>query len=141
MHGTIMFRPSKWRFRGRRSLLKRRNIVSMRLQLSLVICFAMAVLPIQSFAATKENVDESRVPPYTLPDPLIAADGTRIKTADEWTSKRRPELLRVFETEVYGRAPKEKPELKFHVDSEDTSALGGKAVRKEVTIKISTPRG
>src|SRR6188472_2483585 len=93
--------------------------------------FLMAVLPSQSFAATKENVDESRVPPYVLPNPLIAADGSRIKTADEWTSKRRPELLRLFEAEVYGRAPKEKPELKFQIDSEDDSALGGKAVRKE----------
>ena len=90
---------------------------------------------------TKENVDESRVPPYVLPDPLVAADGSRITTADEWTSKRRPEILRLFETEVYGRAPEQKPELQFQVDSEDRSALGGKAVRKEVTIHVSTPRG
>jgi len=32
----------------------------------------MAIMPMQSFAATKENVDESKVPPYVLPDPLIA---------------------------------------------------------------------
>jgi hypothetical protein len=101
----------------------------------------MAIFPGRSFAVTKENVDERRVPPYVLPDPLVAADGTRITTADEWTSKRRPEILRLFETEVYGRAPKQKPELQFHVDSEDTSALGGKAVRKEITIQVSTPRG
>jgi hypothetical protein len=101
----------------------------------------MAVLPGRSLAVTKENLNESRVPPYVLPDPLVAADGTRITTAEGWTSKRRPEILRRFETEVYGRAPKEKPTLRFHVDSEDSSALGGKAVRKEVTIHISTPRG
>ena len=138
-----MFRRSKWRFRGKQSLLKSRNSAAcMRLQ----VFFGYLVrngdaLPSQSFAVTKENVDESRVPPYVLPDPLVAADGARITTADDWTSKRRPEILRLFETEVYGRAPKQKPELKFQVDSEDASALGGKAVRKEVTIHVSTPRG
>src|SRR5438045_8207285 len=107
-------------------------------QLALAICVAMAVMTGQSFAVTKENLDESRVPPYVLPDPLVAADGSRITTADEWISKRRSEILRLFETEVYGRAPKQKPELQFHVDSEDHSALGGKATRKEVTIQVST---
>ncbi len=81
------------------------------------------------------------MPPYVLPDPLVANDGSRIKTADEWTRKRRPEILRLFEAEVYGRAPKQKPELRFHVDSEDRGALGGKAIRKQVTIHVSTPRG
>jgi hypothetical protein len=101
----------------------------------------MAVQSNQSLAAAKENVDESRVPPYTLPDPLVAADGTRVTTAAEWKSKRRPELLRLFETEVYGRAPEQKPELTFHVDAEDRNAIGGKGIRKGVTILISTSRG
>src|SRR5712671_158506 len=110
-------------------------------QLALAICVAMAVMPGQSFAVTKENLDESRVPPYVLPDPLVAKDGSRITSVDEWISKGRPEIVRLFETEVYGRAPEQKPRLQFHVDSEDHSALGGKALRKEVTIHISTPRG
>lgn len=101
----------------------------------------MAIHSNPSIAATKENVDESRIRPYTIPDPLIAADGARITTAAGWTSKRRPELLRLFETEVYGRAPQQKPDLTFHVDSEDRNALGGEGIRKEVTILVSTPRG
>src|SRR3954470_22458308 len=110
-------------------------------RLPLIVAFAMAVLVNQSFAVTKENVDESRVPPYVLPDPLTAADGTRITTAGEWTAKRRPELLRLFETEVYGRVPAQTPKVEFHVESENSDALAGKAIRKEVTIHISTPRG
>ena len=74
-------------------------------QSSLTLCFAMAALSNPSFAVTKANLDESRIPSYVLPDPLIAADGTRITTADQWTAKRRPEILRLFEMEVYGRAP------------------------------------
>jgi hypothetical protein len=136
-----MFPRLKWQFQERRSLPKSRNSAFMRSQLSLAIWFAMAVLPGQSIAVTKENLDESRVPPYVLPDPLVAADSSRVKTADEWISKRRPEILRLFESEVYGRAPGLKPQLRFQVESEDRAALGGKAIRKQVTIHISTPRG
>ena len=38
--------------------------------------------------------DEAKVPAYTLPDPLVCVDGTRVTNADLWQKKRRPELLR-----------------------------------------------
>ena len=31
------------------------------------------------------NYDEAKVPPYTLPDPLVFADGTPVRTARDWT--------------------------------------------------------
>ena len=37
--------------------------------------------------------DEAKVPAYTLPDPLVTQDGTRITDADSWRNKRRPEVL------------------------------------------------
>lgn len=97
--------------------------------------------PLQSLAVMQENLDESRVPAYTLPDPLVCVDGLRVTSADEWKAKRRPEILRLFETEVYGKAPREKPQLEFTVESKDDAALGGKAIREEVTIAVSTRRG
>lgn len=111
------------------------------LRFFLFVGSALVISTDRSDAATKENTEENRVPPYVLPDPLAAADGTKITTADEWNAKRRPELLRLFETEVYGSAPKQEPELRFQIELEDRDALGGKAVRKEVTIHIETPRG
>ncbi len=79
--------------------------------------------------------DESKVPPYSLPDPLVCADGTPVKDAAAWRAKRRPELLELFAREVYGRAPAGKPAaMKFEVTSADTAALGGKATRKEITV-------
>jgi (4-O-methyl)-D-glucuronate---lignin esterase len=89
----------------------------------------------------KPNYDESQVPPYSLPDPLVAEDGHKITTADEWTSRRRPELLRLFETHVYGRAPQQKPKLEFKTTAEDKAALDGAAIRKEVTIDVATDTG
>jgi hypothetical protein len=84
------------------------------------------------------NHDESKVKPYTLPDPLTLANGKKVRNAAEWQRQRRPEILRMFETEVYGRTPAERVKAKFETISIDKSALGGKAVRKQVRISFPT---
>ena len=83
------------------------------------------------------NYDESKVPSYTLPDALIMANGTRVATPDEWKAKRRPEILRLFETQVYGKSPGRFASMRFKVTSEDGKALSGKATRREVTILLA----
>ncbi len=50
------------------------------------------------------NYDEYKVPDYTLPDPLIFEDGTKVKDAASW-ERRRAEILSLFETQVYGKMP------------------------------------
>lgn len=88
--------------------------------------------------------DESKVPAYTLPDPLRMADGSRIADAEAWRTRRRPEILKLFEEHMYGRTPQGGPKVSFEVTSNDPSALGGKATRKEITIhlegKADSPR-
>src|SRR5688572_31284925 len=49
---------------------------------------------------------EAEVPKYTLPDPLVCADGLRVTSAAEWEAKRRAETLELFRKHVYGRTPK-----------------------------------
>jgi (4-O-methyl)-D-glucuronate---lignin esterase len=83
------------------------------------------------------NYDESKVPAYTLPDPLVCADGTKVNDVKTWQTKRRPELLRLFAEQVYGRAPGKPQGMKFEVTSFAADALGGKATRKEVTIWLN----
>jgi hypothetical protein len=81
------------------------------------------------------NYDESKVPAYTLPDPLQCGDGSRVSDAAGWREKRRPELLELFAREVYGRTPAGRPEkMHWAVTAVDRAALGGKAVRKEITV-------
>lgn len=87
------------------------------------------------------NYDESKVRPYTLPDPLVMADGSKVTTAEQWISKRRPELLNLFQTEMYGRPPGRPAELNFFVTSEDHHALGGKATRREVLMEFEREKG
>src|SRR4051794_27245446 len=35
------------------------------------------------------NYSEDKVPPYTLPDPLLTSDGERVTSAETWFKKRR----------------------------------------------------
>jgi len=79
------------------------------------------------------NYDESKVPEYTLPDPLIMADGSRVSDAQTWIEKRRPEILALFEEHVYGRAPK-CPGIAFDLLESSDDALDGLATRKQVRV-------
>src|SRR5205807_4062155 len=77
----------------------------------------------------------AKVPSYTLPDPLVLAGGEKVTDAATWRKKRRPEILQLFETTTYGRTPGGKPKgMTAEVTSVDRKALGGKAVRKEVSV-------
>ena len=49
--------------------------------------------------------DPPGLPPYTLPDPLVAADGTRVTAPEQWWSSRRAEVLELFRQHVFGRVP------------------------------------
>ncbi len=97
--------------------------------------FAFFLVPLYVPAQSPPaNYNESKVPPYTLPDPLVMADGTRVKDAETWRTRRRPEIFRLFETNVYGRSPGRPPSLAFELASVDRNALSGNAVRKEITV-------
>jgi hypothetical protein len=82
------------------------------------------------------NFDEARVPAYSLPDPLVMADGTPVRTAAQWTGRRRPELVRLFEHNIYGISPPAPRGMRTIVTDIDRHALGGLAVRKQVTILL-----
>jgi len=88
------------------------------------------------------NYDEQRVPAYCLPDPLVLQDGTRVADAAAWRARRRPELLQLFATEMYGRTPAGRPARQhWQVTAVDPLALGGKATRKEITVWFTPGTG
>jgi hypothetical protein len=82
---------------------------------------------------------ESDVPPYTLPDPLLCADGTRVTTREQWEQKRRPETLELFRQNVYGHSPAP-GDVSFQVLETDPKAIDGTATRKRIRI-TSTQQG
>lgn len=93
--------------------------------------------PPASVAGIPVNYDESRVGTYTLPDPLALKDGKRVRDAKTWYRKRRPELVRLFEEHQFGRSPGRPAGMSFDVFDKGTPALGGKALRRQVTIYFS----
>ena len=78
--------------------------------------------------------DEENVPSYTLPDPLVFADGRKVRTRKQWRSARRPELLALFREEMYGKAPAPFDGQHYKLVEDKTEALGGKAIRKQVDV-------
>ena len=103
---------------------------------SLVVTGLLVIL--SAFAQRPDaNYDESKVPAYTLPDPLVMEGGQSVATAALWQNRRRPAILKMFESRMYGRSPGRPQTMSFEVTSPDQPALGGKAVRKEVVIHFT----
>jgi len=80
--------------------------------------------------------NEAKVPEYELPELLECLDGSAVKTVDQWEEKRRPEIKELFEEYMYGKAPGKPENMSFKVTSMDEKALGGKAIRKEITVNL-----
>ncbi len=79
------------------------------------------------------NYDESKIPAYSLPDPLVLQNGGKVENAQTWFKKRRPEILRLFEDEQFGKSPNRK-NSSFKVFETGTLVMQGKATRRQVTI-------
>jgi hypothetical protein len=78
----------------------------------------------------------------SLPDPLTTTAGDRVATSADWQKTRRPEILELFRTNIYGRAPVGRPDdLRFEVKETDESAMDNKATLKRIDIHFSGPGG
>jgi len=105
-----------------------RNVSVLYVLLLSAIVFCLPV------TALEPNYDESKIPQFTLPDPLLTSDGEKVTTAQAWRERRRPEILDIFRTHVYGHSPEPLEAMTFEVTRITSDALNGKALRKEVTV-------
>ncbi|HWD00546.1 MAG TPA: hypothetical protein VG456_27505 [Candidatus Sulfopaludibacter sp.] len=96
--------------------------------------------PASEVAGIHVNYDESLTGNYKLPAPLLLSSGQPVKDAKTWTAKRRPELIRLFEENQYGRAPGRPAAMSFDVFDKATPAFDGKATRRQVTIYFSADK-
>lgn len=93
-------------------------------------------------AQTTSPSTQAATQPLKLPDLFVSQNGKLITSADEWQKIRRPELLELFRTNVYGRNPVDRPkDLAFDIVSTDPKAMDGAATRKIVDINFSGPHG
>src|SRR3954469_22894375 len=94
-------------------------------------CFAQAPTPPARKAAPPPsevagipvNYDEAKVGSYTLPNPLVLANGQPVRDVRTWNEKRRPEIVHLFEENEYGRAPGRPSDMSFDVFDEGTPAM------------------
>jgi hypothetical protein len=80
-------------------------------------------------APNAANYDESKVKQdLDLPDPLVMADGEAVTTPQMWRGKRRPELVEIFDREIFGRVPQNTPAVDWVVTDTKQESIGGVAV-------------
>lgn len=115
----------------KRSCLKRHGLIVLALVAG---CLSWSVDRVRAQPADA-NYNEAKVPRYELPDPLVFQDGSRVERAEDW-SRRRAEILELFRTHVYGRAPGRPVAQRFEVFEQSADSLDGKAVRRQVRIVL-----
>ena len=74
-----------------------------------------------------------------LPDPLRMSDGSVVKDRQDWESRRKPELLRLFQEYEYGIMLPPPADLQWLVVYRNDKALGGKATVREFLVTSSRP--
>ena len=76
------------------------------------------------------NYDEAKVAKYTLP-------GLQATTLDNWNKIRRPQIEKLLETQMFGHSPGKPQKTSAEITGIDNQALGGKAIRKQVTVSMT----
>jgi len=71
------------------------------------------------------NYDESQANPCPeLPDVLTTLKGKKVTSQEMWWNQRRPEIVDLLEREVYGRLPKNIPQVTWSVKITDREFVG-----------------
>ena len=84
------------------------------------------------------NYDKSKIPPYTLEDPLTFLDGRKV-TKENWAERRR-EILGIFAKEMYGEEPPRPETLITELVDEKPNAVSGFAIRRQYKMWFKPDR-
>jgi hypothetical protein len=115
---------------------------------SLIVAVALFLLPASTPAQVSDapdglvanipaNYTESKVGAYTLPDPLTLASGQKVRDAKTWFDQRRPEILRRFEENQYGKAPGRPADMTFETLEQSAPAFDNKAIRRQIRVHFT----
>ncbi|SMO40573.1 acetylxylan esterase [Gracilimonas mengyeensis] len=85
-------------------------------------------------APNAANSKEANVREYTLPDPLVFEDGTKVDNAQDW-QRREAEIRELFNREMYGRLPDNIPEVNWEIINEADTLEG------DYPVTVKTLRG
>jgi len=82
------------------------------------------------------NIDETKVPAYTLPDVLKMPNGKIVKNRIDWEEVQRPHLYDLYQNIQFGRYPANVVPIRFVMLKTESNALGGRATRKQIRIYL-----
>ncbi len=88
---------------------------------NILLCLlASALCDVWLGPATAQQIEKpaALATSYTLPDPLVCADGTPVTDTHTWEQRRRPEVLALLAENVYGRFPEGRPRIEFRVSKQ-----------------------
>jgi hypothetical protein len=79
-------------------------------------------------APNHANYDEALANPYpNLPEVLTLQNGRKVTSAARWWKERRPEIVELFDREVYGRVPASVPPVAWRVSRSERLEVNGRA--------------
>lgn len=122
---------------------KIRGVASFKIALAaMAICagaLSAGVCAAADVVSTTNNLEAyiERNPPK---DVLLLADGSRIKTADEWSEKMRPAILEFFDENVYGVMPPRPAKIDFRL-VEFGYSFDGAARRRQYVVRSEDTGG
>jgi hypothetical protein len=96
----------------------------------------MRFLPLLGILAMSLSALAADPPKFDFPDPLEMQDGTKVKSKDDWETKRKPELKELFQKHMYGRYPSVKTKVRGKVLFDDPKAFGGAGTLREVELSM-----
>jgi hypothetical protein len=106
-----------------------------------ILAVFLPILLTSKMALSQVNYDESKVPPLHLPSIFISEKGKVIDSKEDWENHRRPEIFKLFESEVYGQIPKDFDQVSFEVNERADHEFNSIANLEEVDIKIQRGEG
>ena len=124
---------AKTKTRNMKKALNHLKLVLIPLALILNQAPALSQNAPEKVAGIPVNYDESKVPDYTLPDPLTLENGKKVKDPKTWYNKRRKEILALFENEQFGKSP-DRGHVSFKVFETGTPVFNETTIRRQVTI-------
>lgn len=100
------------------------------------LLIGVLLITFQSFAqAPLSNIDETKVPAYTLPDVLKMPNGKTVKNRAEWDKIQRPYIYDLYQDIQFGRYPAQPIPIRSKVMKTDIT-LDGLATRKQIRIYL-----
>ena len=97
---------------------------------------AAIILMVVMVNVNGQNYDEAKVPAYTLPEVLKTAANKKVNNITTWEKVRRPEILKLFEDNIYGQMPALYNSIRYTITNNDPAAMNGKAHLKQVLIEV-----